>query len=515
MTTVVGIDLGTTNSALAYVNTYGKPEVIPNSEGERITPSVVFFDGDLVIVGQTALEAAVTHPQAVVAGIKRQMGKGEFSYTAPSGQGYSPEQISAFILKKLKQDAEQTLGPLSDCVITVPAYFDDLRRRATIAAGELAGWKVLHVLNEPTAAAVCYGLTQAGLDQTLLVYDLGGGTFDVTVLKVVGSSVIVLATGGNPLLGGRDFDQLLVDHCREAFIEQTGVDPSDDPSTHNDWLRRVERAKRDLSQRQRTSVALSGGGHTTRIDLTRAQFEASASALLAETLDLCEETLSECRLGWQDLDLVLLVGGSTRMPMVTQLITGLTGKPPHTPVNPDEAVALGAALTAVSEAIRQHPEAVKSLNGMTETMALRLGGRTRIEDVTSHSLGILAYVGPHAIHDILVPKNTPVPVEIKRQYKTQYDNQVSLEVPILQGEATDPALCVRLGELRIEGLPPRPEGAPVQVTMRYTRDGTVEVEALDIQANKQARARIDRSKQGLDPRQLAQAQVEMAHLQVE
>lgn len=517
---VVGIDLGTTYSALAYVNEAGLAEVVPNSEGEKITPSVVLFEADTAIVGSVAKEALVTDPERVVQVIKRRMGSSwTFSHL---GTDYRPEQISALILKKVVQDAAELIGPIESAVITVPAYFNDAMRNATKVAGKIAGLDVLALVNEPTAAAIAFGLQRTITDSTIVVYDLGGGTFDVTVMHVDGSNLTVLSTGGDNFLGGANFDKKLYDYFVAQFEQQYGIDVEDPDQVElqdlmriaQDWLRRAERLKRDLTGRPSASTSLTALGKTMRVDVRREEFEYMSRVLLQEMEDKACETLLEAGVGPEAVDVVLLAGGSTRMPMVREQVTRIFGRPPNVSISPDEAVALGAGLFSVNRALNQ---------GVAVTMPEHRKEHLRdidVRDVAAHSLGIEAYdrspsQGGQLRHSIILKRNTSLPTTGHAAYFTVARNQTSIGINVLEGEEADPEYCRGIGSLHIQGLPGgRAAGMPLQVSMRYNHDGILEVEATDEVTQMRAFATIDRST-GLAPEEEEGATAVVERLTVE
>ncbi|MFP6695289.1 MAG: Hsp70 family protein, partial [Pirellulales bacterium] len=338
-----GIDLGTTYSAVAYVDESGRPTTLVNAEGDLVTPSAVLFEGSTVIVGKEALKAVATDAEAVAECAKRDLGHRAF-HKLLEGRQYPPEAIQAFILRKLKNDAEQQVGPIKKVVITVPAYFDEVRRKATQDAGQMAGFEVLDIINEPTAAAIAFGYSRGILtgdgddkeDKKILVYDLGGGTFDVTVMEISGTNFTALATDGDVLLGGRDWDQRIVDFVAEEFIRNHGLDPREDPCTFGRIWRECEDAKRTLSARNKVSVTCDYRGQAVRVEMTRERFEEITRDLLDRTEFTTRQTLQAAGLSWEQIDLVLMVGGSTRMPMVIEMLKRLTGKEPDRSVSADE-----------------------------------------------------------------------------------------------------------------------------------------------------------------------------------
>src|SRR3954465_11353009 len=335
----VGIDLGTTFSAIAHIDAYGKPQIIPNSESERITPSVILFDGTNAIVGTMAKQNAVAEPEKIVDFVKREVGKSKAQFHREFGaKVYSAEELSALIIKKLKNDAEKYLGePVSDAVITVPAYFNDAERTATLHAGQLAGLNVLQIINEPTAAALAYGLDKLESDQTVFVFDLGGGTFDVTIMRIEGNHIQMLATNGDHRLGGKDWDDVIVNYIAEEFDRAHGENPLLDLESYQDLQSRALAAKIQLSTRPRTALVHSHNGKSVKVELTRDEFEAKTRHLVEKCKTICEMVLQEAQMQWSDIDKVLMVGGMTRMPMVREMVANLSSLPLVDDVNPDEA----------------------------------------------------------------------------------------------------------------------------------------------------------------------------------
>src|SRR3954454_2196437 len=345
----VGIDLGTTFCAMAHIDPYGKPQIIPNSESERLTPSVILFNGTSVIVGTLAKNNAVAEAERIVDFVKREMGKPKEQFQREFvGKVYSAEELSALILRKLKADAEKYLKePVTDAVITVPAYFNDAERTATITAGQLAGLNVLQIINEPTAAAVAYGLDKLGEDQTVFVFDLGGGTFDVTIMRIENHKLDIIATNGDHRLGGKDWDDVIVNYVAEEFDRANGENPLLDLQSYQDLQSRALAAKIHLSSRAKTAIVHSYNGKSVKVELTREDFEERTRHLVEKCKAICEIVMQEAKMDWKDIDKVLLVGGMTRMPMVREMVAQLSPVPLEADVNPDEAVAIGAAIQAI------------------------------------------------------------------------------------------------------------------------------------------------------------------------
>lgn len=476
MSKVVGIDLGTTYSAIAYVNRHGKPEILANREGERITPSVVMFDGDAPMVGSIAKRAAVASPLNVVQFVKRQMGNPSWTFRTENGDSHTPEEISAIILKRLKEDAETILGePVRDAVITVPAYFDDAQRKATQDAGRIAGLNVLRIINEPTAAALVYGVEKGEESQTILVYDLGGGTFDVTIMKVGGGEINVLATGGDKNLGGFDWDNEAMQFLNAEFSKQGGSDLFAEPALEQDLREKSEIAKKTLSSREKTTVFLSANGKTASIPFTRGQFEEITASLLKKTASIMGFVLEDSKLTWSDIDKVLLVGGSTRMKAVPALVERVTGKKPSMELHPDEVVALGAALQGMLLAVKA---------GTSDLVEVSSFPLVEITDVNSHSLGVIANNGDgHEYNSIILRKDTPIPATASEEYTTVVDSQREIRVRVTEGEDEDPRFVKVVVESNMP-IPPYPKGAPIEVTFNYNADGMIVCKVVDLTAKR-------------------------------
>ena len=399
--TAVGIDLGTTYSAVAILDDQGKPYTLANAEGDKITPSVLLFENDQVIVGKEAVKAKGTHCDAVAEHSKRHLGNRDFLQSFNDTQ-YPPEALQAWILNKLRQDTQQQVGPLKHVVITVPAYFDEARRKATQDAGFMAGLNVLDIINEPTAAAIAYGIQKFSLSDSdsapanILVYDLGGGTFDVSILTITSSQLTTLATDGDVQLGGIDWDQRIADCVAEEFIRTHGCDPREDPNTEGRLWRDAQEAKHTLTARETCSIACGYQGKAIRTTLSREQFQRITQDLLERTRFTTIQTLAAADLEWSDIDRILLIGGSTRMPAVDTMLTKLSDRPLDRSVSPDEAVAHGAALHA--------GRLLDKLAGNNPAFS--------VTDVNSHSLGVIGVESstgrPRTGH--IIPRNTPLPI---------------------------------------------------------------------------------------------------------
>lgn len=470
MAKILGIDLGTTNSCMAVMEG-GEAVVIPNAEGSRTTPSVVGFSkkGEK-LVGQVAKRQAISNPENTVYSIKRHMGEANYKVTL-NGKVYTPQEISAMILQKLKTEAEAYLGEdIKQAVITVPAYFNDAQRQATKDAGAIAGLEVLRIINEPTSASLAYGLDKGDVDQKILVYDLGGGTFDVSILELGGGVFEVKSTSGDTHLGGDDFDQRVMDYLLTEFKKTEGIDLSKDKAVLQRLKDAAEKAKIELSGVSSTNINLpfltlgpDGEAKHMDIDLTRAQFQKMTEDLLEKTLVSMRQALSDAKLTPNDLDKVILVGGATRMPAVVELVENFTGKKPYKNINPDEAVAIGAAIQA----------------GV-------LGGEVKdvlLLDVTPLTLGIETLGG---IATPLIPRNTTIPAKKSQIFSTAANNQPSVEIHVLQGERGIASENKTLGRFILDGIPPAPRGIPqIEVTFDIDANGILHVNAKDLGTGKE------------------------------
>ena len=480
MRTAIGIDLGTTYSAFAIMQD-GNPVILPSVEGQNITPSVVLFPStdceEEPLVGEMAKHSASTAPLDVVQFVKRQMGDPNWRFESANGYSYSAEEISAVILKKLKNDAEIALGrEVTDAVITVPAYFDDARRTATRQAGQIAGMNVLRVLNEPTAAALSYGLSQ-DKNGTVLVYDLGGGTFDVTIMDINNGNFDVLATDGNRNLGGFDFDNRIAEYVFEQIKEQ-GItrDVRMDDLLVAEIREKAEIAKKSLTTVAQTTIMLTVDGRHIRIKMTRDEFENRTIDLLNMTKELVEDAMENSGKSWSDIDHLLLIGGSTKMPMVKKMITALSGKDPELNVNPDEAVALGAAIQAYISVNESNDEEQES--GVPAV----IGGELitiNVSDVTSQALGVIMLNESNQEENyVVIPKNAKIPTKGEQHARTVVDQQCSILVRVTQGDDREVRYVTEIGSKEIP-IPQYPKGAPFTVAYAYDIDQTVYVELFD------------------------------------
>ncbi|MEW9049570.1 MAG: molecular chaperone DnaK [Neobacillus sp.] len=474
MSKIIGIDLGTTNSCVAVLEG-GEPKVIPNPEGNRTTPSVVAFKNGERQVGEVAKRQAITNPNTIMS-IKRHMGT-DYKVEV-EGKNYTPQEMSAIILQYLKSYAEDYLGePVTKAVITVPAYFNDAERQATKDAGRIAGLEVERIINEPTAAALAYGLDKTDQDQTILVYDLGGGTFDVSILELGDGVFEVKSTAGDNRLGGDDFDQVIIDYLVEQFKKENGIDLSKDKMALQRLKDAAEKAKKDLSGVTTTQISLpfitagAAGPLHLEVTMSRAKFDELSAPLVERTMGPTRQALSDAGLSPSELDKVILVGGSTRIPAVQEAIKKATGKEPHRGVNPDEVVAMGAAIQG------------GVITGDVKDVVLL--------DVTPLSLGIETMGG---VFTKLIDRNTTIPTSKSQVFSTAADNQTAVDIHVLQGERPMANLNKTLGRFQLADIPPAPRGVPqVEVTFDIDKNGIVNVRAKDLGTNKEQQITIKSS----------------------
>lgn len=509
MTKVVGIDLGTTYCAIATLDDRGQPVTLPNRDGEMLTPSaVLLMDGDVAVVGQAALDYAQESPERVATLIKRRMGLDDYGRSV-AGRHFRPETLSAIILRKLVLDAEHRLGPITKAVITVPAYFDETRRKATQDAGRIAGLEVVDILDEPSAAALAYSFQQTheipkpgqpltDKPKIILVYDLGGGTFDVTLVKLLPKRFQTLSIEGDVRLGGKDWDDRIVNHVADAFKAKYDEDPRTDEQSLAMLQAAAERAKRTLSKVDQASVTCNHAGRKLVVPISRKEFEAMTRDLLTRTRLTAQQVLRQASITWEQVDRILLVGGSTHMPMTARMMKELSGKEPDNSLAVSEVVARGAALHAGITAARNVETARQLEPGVADALA------DVVEiSVNAHSLGIEVRGENEKLNDKLITKNTQLPSASSRVYYTAADSQSRVRVRVLQGEANQADACIAIGECWIEGLPPNlPKGSPVQVRCEVQSNGLVDVMALDMTSGRMARTEIHRTS-GLSDEEIA------------
>lgn len=478
----VGIDLGTTFSAIAHIDAYGKPQIIPNAESERISPSVILFDGQHAIVGSMAKQNAVAEPEKIVDFVKREMGKSKAQFHREFGtKVFSAEELSALIIKKLKNDAEKYLGEeITDAVITVPAYFNDAERMATLHAGQLAGFNVLQVINEPTAAALAYGLDKLDQDQTVFVFDLGGGTFDVTIMRIENHHIRMLASNGDHRLGGKDWDDIIVNWVADEFDTVHGESPLLDLQSYQDLYTRALTAKVQLSSRAKTTIVQSYNGKSVKLELTREDFENRSRHLIEKCKTICEIVMQEADLGWHQIDRILLTGGMTRMPSVREMIRLIAPNVSIAEdVSPDEAVAIGAAVQAVLALL--HEEDVSGVRALPDEVREQFssadGQLIKVTNITTHTLGVVLWDDVRVEEYVfpMIRKMTPVPVQTKNSFGTAKANMKNAIVRVVEGESTVPGECTPLGICDIELPPFLPKGSPVELTYSYNENQVLEV----------------------------------------
>lgn len=478
----IGIDLGTTFSCMAYINESGQPEVIPNSEGDNITPSTVLFDGNTTIVGKEAKDQSLLEPANYEQFVKRHMGERDYQFTTKDGEKYSPEAISAIILSKMKADAESYLGDKVDgAVVTVPAYFNEAQRKATMDAGKIAGLNVLAIINEPTAAALAFGISKGtDKEQTVMVYDLGGGTFDVTVMRFNSESITVLGTAGDRKLGGYDFDKKIIDAVIEDAAAQ-GLDINKDLTARQDLQLKAEIAKKSLSAKEKTSIMLNIGGRPFKYTLTREDFEEMAEPLLFKSISSMENACDEAGIEYSDLDKILLVGGSTRMPLVRNAIKEETGIEPSSEVHPDEAVAIGAAYHVLDVLKGQQEKAQRSGDTKNEVLDVAIpetSKQYKFTDVTSHGIGVVISDGNEEINSVILEKNVTVPAEKTNYYSTTVPYQEKLFIQVTQGEESDLRYVTIIGTAEID-IQPREQLVGIEVTIACDENSIIHVRVYD------------------------------------
>ena len=526
---IFGIDLGTTYSSIAYVDEYGKAVILPNAENQRVTPSVVFFDGDSIVVGEVAKECSKLYPNEVVSFIKRSMGESDYAFEY-RGKSYRPEEISSYVLRKVAQDAEAALGEkITDVVITCPAYFGINEREATRLAGEIAGVNVRQIINEPTAAAIAYGAAEPSERKVVLVYDLGGGTFDITMIEIRNDSIEVICTGGDHNLGGKDWDDRIVAHLVQEYQSAIGTDEDilEDPDTWQDLQLSAERSKKILSQREKTPISITHGGERVKVVLERDKFEEVTQDLLERTVVFTQEMLQEAKLkGYEEFDEIILVGGATRMPQVSERLREEFGKNPKI-FDPDEAVAKGAAIygwkLSLNDGLAKRI-ADKSLKGvdqipheegeevtpdmvvreMAQEVADEIGytigavqkSRVNIKDVTSKSFGVVVR-NPEDRELVynLIAKNTTVPVDVTKAFFTAVANQETVLIRIMEDESKDETVSLEesmeIGTAVLNLPSGLPAEQPIEISFKLNEEGRLQITALETKESRSVQVAIE------------------------
>ncbi len=491
----IGIDLGTTFSVVAYLDSTGRPCTITNAEGDLITPSVVLLDGASSVVGKEAVKAAGMEPEKIADFAKRDMGSMFYSKKV-GGEQLPPEVIQSLILEKLRKDAELKLGPIDRAVVTVPAFFNEPRRKATQDAAQLAGLQILDIINEPTAAAIAFGYQVGFLDEkgqakqkeTILVYDLGGGTFDVTVMEIAGTDFTALATGGDVFLGGVDWDRRLAEHIGNKFRDKHhGFDPRQDASGNQRLLKEAEDTKRALSAREQVTVTFEHVGQGIRLPITRVEFEEMTADLLERTRFTIKSVLKEAKLQWTDITRLLLVGGSSRMPMVQRMLEEESGLKVDRSLSPDEAVAHGAALYAGLLIAREEPQ---SADAPPKKPAMS------VKNVSSHDLGVLSKdpATGRSMNSVIIPRNTVLPVTKGKRFRTAKQGQKTVVINVIEGGDSAGRNSTPIGRCTIHGLPPDlAPGMIVEVFFTYGENGRLKVEGRLPELKRKAMLSIERA----------------------
>lgn len=482
MSNIVGIDLGTTMSAIAVLNSLGKPEIVPNKDGDRITPSVIFFENiNKLLIGEEAKNTAATDSKSVAKEFKREMHNDDYRFDV-HGNSYTASELSSFILKKLTQDASQQVGSIKDVVISVPAYFKENQRNATMQAGQLAGLNVIAIINEPTAAALYYAST-TDIKGKGLVYDLGGGTFDVTVTQTDGKDIQIIASAGDHHLGGVDFDKAMLELIEKKYLTETNSKLYVDEDGKHEFLLIAEDMKKSISSRVSIKQKLSGENGKVTLEITQAEFEEKISTYISRTELLVEQVLDEANCEESDIDYILLVGGSTRIPAIQKSIKKIMGKEPLIAVNVDEAVALGAAIKAGLVLIKENPSTVSSTI-TSEMKTITVG------DVANHSYGaiIMSYsenLGKYIdVNSIILKKNTPLPSTMSDTFYTVHEGQELISVKITQGEDSDPDFVDKIDEIEINLPSGRPDNQPIEVTYSYDENQIMHCKVKDVNSGK-------------------------------
>ncbi len=519
----VGIDLGTTYSVISYIDSSGNPVLIANDQGNYTTPSTVLFGDNEILVGSVAKKKSFKDPKNYEAFVKRHMGERNYTFTTKDGATYSPEQVSAIILKKLKNNAESFMGePIDGAVITVPAYFGDSQRQATKDAAKIAGIPVLDIINEPTAAAIAFGVSKdIDKKQKVLIYDFGGGTFDISILEIDADSIRIIGTSGDHQLGGYDIDKRLVE-CIIDVAKDEGIDiAKDEKAMQKLWLE-VEDCKKELSTSKSTEVTLYVAGEEFSTDISRDDFDEAIEDIIDSSLSILQKTLDDVNLTYNDLDKILLVGGTTRIPLVRTAIKNETGIDPANEVNPDEAVAIGAAFHAVDVA-RKRAEAPAGSNfdDQVSVAAARLnelpqGSNYQFTDVTSHGVGVAIWDSAldKEVNSVILPKNTPIPASVSKEYCTVQPFQQAINIQVTQGESENLDYCTIVGNATVQ-LRPRENQVPIKIVIGFDANAIIHVRAIDMEDNiNLGEIDIDRSEHNLTEEQVVTASMQINSLDI-
>jgi len=516
MANIVGIDIGTTFSALAVLNAIGKPEIVPNADGERLTPSAIFFDeenSDVIRVGVEAINSRHLNAERSVRWIKRHMGDANYRKNV-DGKDWTPVELSALILKKLKQECSAEHGEISDVVISVPAHFDEVRRKATMDAGTMAGLNVIGIVNEPVAAALYYATTRE-VSGKVLVYDLGGGTFDVTIMDVKGHQMEIVCSQGDHALGGIDFDKEILKMLEQGYKEKFGAELINSDEDRAKYEDEAEDVKKTLSRRKTAKKMLYGPAGNLKVEITREMFEQAISSLIARTDILVEVVLEEAGIEPSGIDKVLLVGGSTRIPLVQERLEKTFGFAPETAVNVDECVALGAALHAGLTVLREKPDAVPA--GISSGLS-----DINLTDVCNHSYGTICApvdkeTGRRVVQNrIILKKNTPLPCEASQMFYTMSKGQTEVEVTVTQGEDTAPEYVNKIATHKFELPPDRPAKCPIKVTYSYDVNQRMHCRFQDLESDRVLEVKFSLDKNGeMSQSDIRQKTEKLEHLKVE
>jgi len=516
MANIVGIDIGTTFSALAVLNAIGKPEIVPNADGERLTPSAIFFDeenSDVIRVGVEAINSRHLNAERSVRWIKRHMGDANYHKNV-DGKDWTPVELSALILKKLKQECSAEHGEISDVVISVPAHFDEVRRKATMDAGTMAGLNVIGIVNEPVAAALYYATTRE-VSGKVLVYDLGGGTFDVTIMNVKGHQMEIVCSQGDHALGGIDFDKEILKMLEQGYKEKFSAELINSDEDRAKYEDEAEDVKKTLSRRKTAKKMLYGSAGNLKVEITREMFEQAISSLIARTDILVEVALEEAGIEPSGIDKVLLVGGSTRIPLVQERLEKTFGFAPETAVNVDECVALGAALHAGLTVLRENPDAVPA--GISSGL-----NDVNLTDVCNHSYGTICApvdkeTGRRVVQNrIILKKNTPLPCEASQMFYTMSKGQTEVEVTITQGEDTAPEYVNKIATHKFELPPDRPAKCPIKVTYSYDVNQRMHCRFQDLESDRVLEVKFSLDKNGeISQSDIRQKAEKLEHLKVE